>query len=160
MREIPLTQGKVALVDGADFDLVAQFCWHAFQCRPGASWYARRNSPEIIGNHSQRMHQLLCPQWKRIDHADGDGLNNQRLNLRAATTSLNRCNAGKAKGKTSQYLRVCWNKQEGCWRSEIRVNGKLILIGYFDNEREAAVASDQAAIKFFGGYARLNFPRL
>ena len=38
------------------------------------------------------------------------------------------------------------------------VDGKLIHLGYFIDEMDAASAYDEAAMKYHGDFARLNFP--
>lgn len=156
MKTIPLTQGKVAFVDDEDFERVNQFKWYAFKSR--RTWYAQRG---IIKNGKckmVRLHSFLLPGPSRADHKDGNGLNNQQDNLRPATRKQNAANQKKQKGCTSKYKGVHWYKRIKCWAAGIQVNKKHICLGYFDDEKEAALAYDAAATKYFEGYARLNFP--
>ena len=37
------------------------------------------------------------------------------------------------------------------------INYKGIYLGSFDNEKEAGKSYDEAAVKYFGKFARLNF---
>jgi AP2 domain len=92
------------------------------------------------------------------DHADGNGLNNQRYNLRRATTAQNNANKCKQRnGLTSQYRGVTTHKKHpGKWRATAK--GKDI--GYFDTPELAARAYDCAALEVFGEFANLNFPQV
>jgi hypothetical protein len=93
-----------------------------------------------------------------VDHKDGDGLNNQRANLRPATNSRNGANRLYSKpNPSSPYRGVWWAKVNKKWRSAIKVDGKYIHLGLFTDEVEAALAYDDAARKFFGEFSRPNF---
>ena len=64
---------------------------------------------------------------------------------------------GRARGRgTSRYAGVSWVPKYQHWRAEIRVNYKLIYLGRFDSEEEAAHAWNAAAKKHRGPKARLN----
>lgn len=96
-----------------------------------------------------------------VDHWDNDKTNNAVRNLRRATGNQNRGNIRKYKtygGKptSSQYKGVSWVEREKKWRSYIRVKSKLVDLGAFDSEREAALAYNVAATKHFGDFAILN----
>jgi hypothetical protein len=112
---------------------------------------------EILGlNHGDRS---------LVDHRNGNTLDNRRCNLRLATRAQNVFNTAKRKAKaTSKYKGVTWSKQassngtkyDGKWRAQIRHNSKLIHIGMFTNELEAARAYNSKAKELFGEFARLN----
>ena len=92
-----------------------------------------------------------------VDHQDGDGLNNQRNNLRPATRQQNMRNGFKRAGCSSQFKGVCWAKREAKWVAKIRVNKRLLHLGYFIQEHLAAAAYSDAAKQFFGEFARTNY---
>jgi hypothetical protein len=148
--------GRVALVDDDDFDLVSLYRW-TLQERtepPG------RYGPYAIGHaqgHTQAMHTLITG-YRLTDHRDGNGLNNQRYNLREATYSQN--NAGhKRAGCSSQYRGVSWSRKQGMWHAQISAGGRKTLhLGFFHDETTAALAYDNAARDRWGEFARLNFP--
>lgn len=78
MKTIPLTRGLVALVDDADYEAVSQFKWRAV--KNGRRFYAKRTIPKAFGiasGHFQFLHQFLMPGVARVDHRDGNGLNNR-----------------------------------------------------------------------------------
>lgn len=158
MKLIPLTQGKFAMVDDADYEAVSQFKWHVD--KKGRRFYAARTLYKPGGKRTnQYIHQLLMPGVSRVDHRDGNGLNYQRENLRPAT---NRQNAQgfchKKLGSTSKYRGVCWDKKVSKWMAYITVNSRLKFLGYFIDETKAAHAYDSAAIFYFGEWASTNFP--
>ena len=77
------------------------------------------------------MHFINNPNdYPAVDHIDGNRQNNQLQNLRWVTNQQNQHNRTKAKGYT-------WHKRDKKWQSYIRVDGKLIHGGLFDNEDEA-----------------------
>lgn len=153
-REIPLTQGKFAIVDDADYEYLMQWKWCAnFQ---HGIWYAVRTvRPTLI-----RMHRIIldAPSGIVVDHRDGNGLNNSRSNIRLCTTSQNLHNISRIKGSSSTYKGVSWCKSRQVWEAQIKCNGISKYLGRFADELEAAKAYDEAARILHGKFARLNFP--
>jgi len=96
----------------------------------------------------------------KVDHKDGNGLNNVRYNLRVCTTAENTRNKQKSKGNTSGFKGVCWHKRDKCWAVQICVDYKGVHLGHFpgtpEGKIEAAKAYNVAAIKYYGEFARLN----
>ena len=160
MREIPLTQGKVALVDDEDYEWLAQWRWTAWTSERNKTWYARRPiwKPERRKS-SIAMHHLILPiqHGQTVDHKNGNGLDNQRHNLRLATNPENQCNAGPYSSNTSGYKGVCAVGPR--WRAQLQVDGRKVHIGIFDVLEDAARAYDVAARELQGEFAYQNFPR-
>lgn len=150
VKHIPLTQGLVALVVDDDYEELSRHKWCAH--RNGRTTYAKTR----VGSKNIKMHRFLFPEWRAIDHRDGDGLNNQRVNLREATPQQNSRNMRKRPGGASQYTGVIWDRQTSKWRARIRNDGKLKHLGSFDNEADAARAYDRAAIERDPEFHRLN----
>ncbi len=90
-----------------------------------------------------------------VDHINRNKLDNRRSNLRSATWSQNNANSNKPRNKTG-YKGVYPSKKR--WYANIQVNKVPIYIGSFKTPIEAALAYDEAAIKYFGEFASLNFP--
>lgn len=155
MKKIPLTQGKFAIIDDEDFELVSQYKWRVC-CRKNQKYAATE-----INNHKVYMHRLILGinGVQEIDHINGNGLNNCRKNLRHCSRSQNNMNRHKSWG-TSEYKGVSWYKQRKKWRAIIKYNKKYKHLGYFDSEIEAAKVYDNAALEHFGKFAQLNFPKV
>lgn len=160
MKKIPLTQGKFALVDDADFDWLSQWGWHATTKKNSHIFYASRIERRSGKQGTVLMHReiLTLTGAPEVDHRDGDGLNNRRKNLRPATHQQNLANQRIRKGGTSRFKGVCWSERYNKWRVTIKKNYRQLYLGRFSDEIEAARAYDAAALKHFGEFARINFP--
>lgn len=159
MKQIPLSQGLFALVDDEDFEYLNQFKWHARKSRD--TFYASRNLKISKNNRKTiQMHRVILGTTDtkiQGDHIDGNGLNNQKSNLREATHEQNRRNTKSYKNGVSKYKGVSYRKDSKKWRSIINFNKKVIRLGYFSSEIEAAKAYDVKAKELFGEFAWLNF---
>ncbi len=91
-----------------------------------------------------------------VDHKDTDKCNNKIDNLRASTHASNSGNTAKRKNNRSGYKGVCWSQQNKKWQATISQNYATVHVGFFDDKIEAAQAYNQAALKYFGEFARLN----
>lgn len=159
MREIKLTQGKVAWVDDEDCERVNQFKWYAHKdCN---TFYAVRNVRLNGKRATQLMHRFIMGDTNGdlgIDHKDGDGLHNWKLNLRPATRQENNMNARKRRNCSSEYIGVHLRKDMGKYAAYIQVNGIVKHLGCFDSEKDAACARDYMAKIHHGEFLKLNFP--
>jgi hypothetical protein len=153
IRFIPLTKGKIAIVDLEDYAWLNKYKWYATYS--DGRYYAYRR----FNKKSMSMHRYImnAPKDKVVDHKDGNGLNNRRSNLRICAIRENVLNR-RGRYKTSKYKGVHWNKKVSKWVSSITERGKYKFLGHFDNEVEAAKAYDKQAAKLFGEFAYLNFP--
>jgi hypothetical protein len=149
---IDLGNGHAAVVDRADLDLLAGLTWR----RLGNGYaMAQRWSFTIY------MHRLVAgagPE-ERVDHANGDPLDNRSCNLRIASASQNGANRGadrRRAGTTSVHKGVSWVKSRNKWAAYIHVDGKTRYLGRYHSEDEAALAYNAAAIEAWGEFARLN----
>lgn len=158
MKEIQLTKGKVAIVDDADYEWLSQWKWYARKSRK--SFYAERTvGSHLNGNkESIQMHRVvlgITDPKVQGDHEDGDGLNNQRHNLRECTNTQNQYNK-PPRGATSKYKGVWFDLSRKKWASAISHNNTRVVLGRFDTEQSAALAYNEAALKYHGDFAWLN----
>lgn len=145
---VPLTQGKVALINAADLPLVRGYKWMAQRHRK--TFYAKAKSGRL------RMHKLLTGV-NLIDHKNGNGLDNRRENLRSCTPLENSWNRRGPKG-ASGFYGVSWHSQHNKWMARITVSGRRVSLGYFNSETEAARVYDRECKRLRGVFAVLNFP--
>lgn len=151
---VPLTQGKVAVIDAAD-EWVMEWKW----CLSGTgiNSYAMRKSSgrRTIYMHREIMRITIGCDLNgiQVDHQDGDRLNDRRSNLRIATHADNMRNRGKQENNTSGHPGVSWHKRDKVWQSQISVNDKTIHLGLFTDLQDAIVARRAAEIQHFETFA-------
>jgi hypothetical protein len=115
----------------------------------------------IIGVNGKHylMHRLIFMLFnnyvpKKIDHIDGNPLNNRIENLREANDAENSYNAKLRKDNTTGHKGVIWHKLAKKWRVIVKANKKVIYSGYFDNLELASLVAQEARHKFHGKFAK------
>jgi hypothetical protein len=151
MKEIILTQGKVALVDDEDFIELNKYKWYAHHSKN--KWYAIRYNK---GYKNIKMHRQILNFPKETDHINGNGLDNQRSNLRICNHSQNMANMEKRKNATSHFKGVTFHKKNRKWIARLGNNGG-VYIGSFTNETDAGKAYDEKAKELYNKFSNLNF---
>lgn len=150
-----------AIIDEQDLPLVE-----------GKAWNYRENGDGYIGDvllayepqtTLKRMLLGLEGPEHRIRFANGNPLDCRRSNIVVQTIQeqvrTNRKMRKRAGRKcTSKFKGVCWCEERGRWLAQIRREGVHHHLGRFDEEEDAALAYDKAALELFGEHARLNFP--
>ncbi|MFB9993189.1 HNH endonuclease [Deinococcus oregonensis] len=164
MPGIPLRNKKTeiiafAWVDTEDFQRISELCWHR-----DSKGYARTSL--VVANKRIHlwMHRLILGDQAGlvIDHKNLNRLDNRRENIRHSTRSQNAPNKRKSGGTSyeSEYKGVVRVEREGLpprYKASLMKDGKYVLSSLFATEEDAALAYDQAAIKFFGEFANTNF---
>lgn len=152
-REIPLTKGKVAIVDAEDYERVAAHKWCAVEKEHG--WYVQRGLWVNRKRVMQMMHWFIMG-IKCVDHKNGDGLDNRRCNLRPASARQQMQNRAKPKNNRSGFKGVRFRvlRTKSVWTAQIESKH----IGVFNDPVLAAQAYDAKARELYGEFARLNFP--
>lgn len=100
------------------------------------------------------MHHFVFGKRVLLDHIDGNGLNNQKSNLRECTYSQNGANRRKNTKTLGRFKGVSFLR--GKWMARLQVMKKRLYLGYFTEEIEAAKAYNDAAVKHFGEFAHIN----
>ncbi len=159
--------GNYAMVDDADYEWLNQWKWH---CGGNGTGYAVRSFPipktEGIQKFKQvPMHRLIMQVSDpkiHVDHEDHNGFNNQRNNLRIATSSQNGANRKVKINSKSKYLGLCTQKvinkygtEYIYWKATCIKDGKDYN-KYCKTEIEAALEYNKMAIKYHGEFANLN----
>ena len=154
MKQIPLTQGQIALIDDEDFARISKHKWCASRTRYNTFQAVRGKLGKTILMHRQIM---KAPIGLVVDHINHNQLDNRRVNLRLATISQNCMNQRPQKKLLSSCFKgVYRHKIYKTWTAYITKDGKRIYIGAFGSEIEAAKAYDKAAKELFGEFAHLN----
>jgi hypothetical protein len=140
MKMIQLTMGRSVAVDDDDYEALSKFRWQAKNPRKD-TYYAARSIR--LSNGRQKtvgMHRIItnCPDGYDVDHIDGDGLNNCKNNLRVVTRRQNLQN--RHSKTTSNYVGVSFDKNERKWVAYIRIENKMVKLGRFTDEANAANA--------------------
>lgn len=141
-----------ALVDGEDYPKLRPTTWY-LQRNNSNTYYARTGGTNIV-----LMHRAVLPLPKgfEVDHKNRNGLDNRRENLRPATTSQNQANKRTQKTNKSHSRYKGVTSHRNGWEAKIGINYKTKHLGIFPTEQEAATAYNEAAIKHFGQFARVN----
>lgn len=157
MIKIKLTKNQFTIISNKDHKRVSKYKW--FCSKQRKCFYARRtNYPDKKVIYLHRFIMRVLNKKIQIDHKDGNGLNNTRKNLRLCTSGQNAMNKSITLGisKTSKFKGVQLNLRNMRWISVINFNRKLIHLGTFDSQKEAAIKYDKSAVKYFGKFAKTN----
>ena len=159
MKKINTRNNIPIYVDDEDFELFGHKKWAISNC--GNISYAVRQDFVNGKRVMVSMHRVIMgvnDSKILVDHKDGNGLNNQRSNLRIATKSQNGANTRSTKGSTSKYLGVSIDrsKKSKPWLAQIMVDRKNKYLGCHETEELAAEVYNEAAIKYYGEFAGLN----
>jgi len=148
---IELSGGYFALVSPEDFAEFSRYKWSASNKR-GMVYAVRRKNGRTVYMHREIMR---AHKGTFVDHKNLRIWDNRRCNLRICTQRQNQANRGP-RGGASQYVGVvrCGDK----WEARICYRGKLLCLGRYDTEIEAAKARDRKAYELHGEFAYLNFP--
>lgn len=156
MKEIKLTQGKVALVDDEDFERVNQFKWYARKDSKSTTiFYAVRGAyKKCILLH--RFIMDLNDSKKKVDHINHNGLDNRKNNLRACSSFENARNRNISMHSKTGFKGVSFLTVKGKYLASIKINNKSIHIGLFNSPIEAAKAYNAKALELHKEFAYLN----
>lgn len=154
---ILLSNGDLCFVDDDWHPMLSCVNWNICTNR-WTSYAVHRERYGQGRRHIVAMHRLILDAGpgEVVDHINGNGLDNRRVNLRIVTTHENNLNRFKNTRGSSQFKGVTWAKER--WQAQIKLHGQMYYLGRFESEIEAARAYDLAARKLFKEFAKLNFP--
>lgn len=144
-------KGEEFWFDLEDYDLIKSYCWHYSN-----KGYVQTNDPTT--RKTVKLHRLILgiidPKIQ-VDHRNHPPRNdykkdNRKSNLKIVTQSENSQNRSLASNNTSGSVGVSWDKKSNAWKSYIKINQKMIHLGFFDDKNDAIQARKNAELKYFG----------
>ena len=154
-KTVPLSGGKVALIDEDDFGIVSPYKWYLTE--KGYAGSTKVVDRKTLNLRMHRMIMGLCKGDKReVDHINGNKLDNRRQNLRICTRRENNFNMPLQSSNKSGYKGVHQHKRDGKWEAMISVGGKRYWLGRFNTAEEAYAKYCEAAPRLHGEFANLG----
>lgn len=156
---ILLSRGFVTIVDAIDFDL-KKFRWNAHRRR---NEFSARRIKQTKGVRTyiylhrvilERMLNRPMVKGECADHINGDTLDNRRSNLRLASVAENNRNSKTPSTNSSGFKGVSFKSNK--WVASISINGKNLHLGYYHSPEEAHKVYCEAAIKYYGKFAKFK----
>lgn len=145
------------LIDDEDYARVIEKRWWIKSHAPNKPYYAIRHVRKVKRSAIyQGMHNFIMapPPGMVVDHIDGNGLNNQKTNLRICTMAQNAKNRRLSRNNKSGYPGVYWVNREQRWVAYFAMNGTEVCLGYFKTPEAAAAVWKQKAIEIRGEFIR------
>lgn len=158
---------EFVMVDDEYFEYLNQWKWFLMKIyhTENKIYYARRYE-NICGDNRKviavLMHRVILDlksKDEKADHKDGNGLNNQRDNLRKSTHSQNMSNRKQRDSVSSIYFGVYKNKRDNNYAFSVKHNGISTTKSGFVSEDVAAFERNKLALSLKGEFARLNIIR-
>lgn len=155
---VDLTKGFTAIIDANDAELVSGRSWFALVSPNSKAVYAVTNVRSPSGTKCIYMHRLISPppEGMTVDHKNGDGLDNRKKNLRHADQKQNHRNVSIRSDNASGQKGVYWNKRRKKWHARIKIDGRYICLGMFDDISLAGQAYKTAAKLLHGDFANVG----
>ena len=162
MKKIPLRgnagKNKYVLVDDEDYERLNEHKWYfASEKHKHGNGYTYYSTCKNRQYKRFYMHREIMYPTKNfeIDHIDGDGLNNQRSNLRIVTHAQNNMNRKMQYNNKSGYKGV-WiiTTKSNKKRYRTAIQGKYI--GTYNTAKEASLAYITKAKEIFGIYTNTS----
>lgn len=157
MKKIPLTQGKFAIVDDADFADVSRFKW----CYMASGHACRRSKENKIVTLEEHLFGIYHNSKTRLIFINHDPLDLRRENIKITDWAVSAVHSQKTKNQTSsKYKGVFYSEKEGwiAYLTKRNKDGKRekLLYKRCASEREAGILRNKFARKFFGKLAFQN----
>jgi hypothetical protein len=147
------------LIDDEDYGLVSQYNWFIYACSVKGKRARTMYAVAHIKGRTVRMHRLILKVIDRkviVDHKDHNGLNNQKSNLRIATSQQNQFNMRPFNSNKTGFKGVSYNKKDKRYAVFLGVNNKHRFFGNFSTAVEAAKKYNELARQYHGEFAYQN----
>lgn len=141
---------NMCIIDKEDYEKVSQFYWGKYS---GSNYFC-----SCGGGSKKWLHRYLIGAdfGEYVDHINNNCNDYRQSNLRICNNAENNRNRWLQINNTSGYPGVCWTKREQKWRARIKVDGREIHLGYFENKNDAIFAKRCAEEKYFGTFSYAN----
>lgn len=144
------SNGEEFWFDLEDYNLIKDYCWYIRD-----DGYVATN--DFNNNYKTiKLHKLLFPNSKVIDHINHKKYDCRKINLRECTNSKNNMNRSLHSNNTSGVTGVSWHKGINKWCASIRINGKQTHLGSYVNFDDAVKTRLEAEEKYYGEYSYNN----
>lgn len=142
---------KPFIFDIEDFEKVSKYHWYE-----ESNGYIRSSGK--TKEDKIFLHRLVMgvSENTKVDHIKHNTFDNRKSRLRIATTSQNAMNRIRGSNNTSGITGVVWVKSRKKWKSQIKVNGKLIFLGEYDKFEDTEKRRKQAEETYFGEHSYDN----
>jgi hypothetical protein len=144
---------NTVIVDFEDMDKLLSGKWYVGTVGYAVCGTTPRKTGKMLLFHRELLN---AAPGNKVDHKNGDTLDDRKMNIRECTHRQNMYNCKMSINNTTGYKGVSWNSSRGIYESYITKNGKKIHLGRFDDPVKAALKYNEKAIEFFGEFARLN----
>lgn len=132
--EMQLTKNKTTVFDTVDekgeknLDKLIQYVWSASTNNHPGLWYAHAKKKEgAVKYRTVKMHRIICPDFRKVDHINGDTLDNRKSNLRDGSNGVNENNKRMLKNNTSGHNGIYFYKNYAVlkWREDGKSKTKM-----------------------------------
>lgn len=148
VKEIPLQNGMVALVDDEDYERISEHIW---------TLVIGETTMKVVSNGVNLKHFLLnIDNDELIICKNKNNLDFRKVNLLKTNTKTMSFSRKGNRESTSKYRGVHWNKRSEKWIAKIKLDGVIKYLGCFLNEDDAAKAYNKASYECFGEYGYQN----
>lgn len=161
-KEIVQTE-VYAMVDEEDYQELSKHNWYImklYHCDTEILYARRYEGSPRKGNHKAiLMHRFILganDKSQKVDHKDGNGLNNTRDNIRIGTHSENMSNRKVSYKKDIKYLGVCNDRSNGKYKAILKKDGKVYTRYGFSSPELAAIGYNELIAKYNPIYGRFN----
>lgn len=146
VKEIPLQNGMVALVDDEDFERVNEHIW-SYIITKGKYGHVHSSKVGLLTRFILGLEKN--DRDNLVNFKNGNILDFRKNNLRVINTLVNIRWRKPRPNSKSRYKGVSFIRSK--WVVKITVNGERIVVGRFDSEDAAGIAYNDALDKYFDG---------